>query len=256
MSANFFEAAVLSCISICLHVVNAKSRQISKEKDRYVKLLSTITSMNTIRDNTSSQELLDYVVDIVKSTLNCERASVYFCDAVNHVLFLVSKSPDNLKAGLTIAYGQGIAGKCAASCKVIRIDDVLADKDHLKAVDEITGFMTKSVLCVPIFDGDEGQPLAVIQAVNKNDLNVFNNDDEFYLSYIAKQLYLSLKTHARDYFELSHFGKRLEFDENLERSLLMQYGIDQDIQGAKYRVENGSFKAISSAAIFIIKLNY
>ena len=197
MSGNFFEGAVLSCISICLHIVHAKNKQISKEKDRYVKLLSTVSSLSTIRDNNSSQELLDFVVDIVKSTLDCERASIYFCDAVNHDLFIVSKSIDTLKTGLTIAYGQGIAGKFAASSKVIRIDDVLADKDHLKTVDEITGFMTKSVLCVPVLDENGGKPLAVIQAVNKNDLSAFNNDDEFYLSYIAKQCYLSLKAHAR-----------------------------------------------------------
>jgi len=59
---------------------------------------------------------------------------------------------------------------------VLRVDDAYADPRFNRAVDDETGFRTRSVLCLPLHDR-EGKVFAVTQLLNRRDGRPFDDDD-------------------------------------------------------------------------------
>lgn len=73
--------------------------------------------------------------------------------------------------------GKGIAGYVASTGQAMNIPDAYKDPRFNSTVDSITGYKTKSILCLPILD-ENGQCIAVAEAINKsNDLYEEDNVD-------------------------------------------------------------------------------
>ncbi len=73
----------------------------------------------------------------------------------------------------------GLAGYCFHTGETIRLEDAYADKRFNKEVDSHTGYRTRSVLCMPIYNR-AGSRLGVIQLLNRKG-GVFTNEDEAFL---------------------------------------------------------------------------
>ncbi|PVD37899.1 hypothetical protein C0Q70_00501 [Pomacea canaliculata] len=71
----------------------------------------------------------------------------------------------------------GITGHVARTGETLNIPDVYADDRFDPTVDTETGFVTKSILCMPI-KNVAGKVIGVIQLVNKLDNTNFNKNDE------------------------------------------------------------------------------
>ena len=94
--------------------------------------------------------------------LSCERVTLFLADADAKELH-VGVSED--LAQRIVPYGVGLAGHCAASLEVTRVDDAYADARFDKAIDHETGYRTRAVLCCPMVDG-RGRLVAVCEALN------------------------------------------------------------------------------------------
>ena len=94
--------------------------------------------------------------------------------------------------GLSIPSSQGIVGEVFTDHHSKLIEDVKKDASHLSKVDEKTGFVTKSLMTVPVeFDGNV---YGCLQALNKNtDTGFFNTDDLEYFELLALNLGIILK---------------------------------------------------------------
>jgi HD-GYP domain-containing protein (c-di-GMP phosphodiesterase class II) len=79
----------------------------------------------------------------------------------------------------------GIAWWVAQHGEVARVDDVTKDERFTGTVDRITGYKTKSVLCVPMTL--ENETIGVIEVLNKTDGTSFTTEDERVLSVLAGQ---------------------------------------------------------------------
>lgn len=78
---------------------------------------------------------------------------------------------------LRIPVGFGLAGRCASIQEMVNVADAYEDKSFNRAFDLLSGFRTKSVLCVPIFvPGEPTKLAAVLQCMNR--LEDRNSDDE------------------------------------------------------------------------------
>ena len=73
------------------------------------------------------------------------------------------------------ALGTGIAGQVASTGKPLRVPDAYDDPRFNSSVDKLTGYRTKSILCMPIFI--RSTVIGVVQMVNKK-TGDFNRDDE------------------------------------------------------------------------------
>jgi signal transduction histidine kinase len=91
----------------------------------------------------------------------------------------------------------GLAGVCFQSGETINLQDAYADPRFTKTVDEQTGYRTRSLLCVPIYNR-EGLRSGVIQLLTKKD-GVFLEEDETFLKTFAN--------HASVFIEIAQLQK-------------------------------------------------
>lgn len=73
------------------------------------------------------------------------------------------ESPQDVQ-GIRIPVGQGIAGTVALSGDIINIPDAYNDPRFNPDIDTLTGFKTKSILCLPL-RLSSGQVIAVLQVI-------------------------------------------------------------------------------------------
>jgi len=102
-------------------------------------------------------------------------------------------------AGLRIGKGEGIAGYVAESGESLFIEDVRRDPRFCPKVDEMTGFTTRSIVCVPL--RSHGRIQGVIEVVNVKDLPLFRSQ---YLSVL-----MILADYAAIAIENSRFVARI-----------------------------------------------
>jgi GAF domain-containing protein len=86
--------------------------------------------------------------------------------------------------GYRIPRSQGIAGWVAENRKPVMVRDVRADPRFSPAVDEDFQFHTRSMVCVPLIEGDH--VLGVIEALNKSSNREFTETDRDLLTVTAQ----------------------------------------------------------------------
>jgi len=83
-----------------------------------------------------------------------------------------------------------VAGYSIKHRKSMRINDVDVDPRHNKDVDKAVDFRTRSLLAVPVLW--QGEPLGVLEAVNKLENRRFSETDQRYLELLASQAAVAL----------------------------------------------------------------
>ncbi|MDP2167999.1 MAG: HD domain-containing phosphohydrolase, partial [Thermodesulfovibrionales bacterium] len=92
--------------------------------------------------------------------------------------------------GFSMPKSKGIAGWVVDNAAAVRVNDARDDKRFYPHIDKLTGYETKSVLCVPLIMGS-----AVIGALElvSGRGNAFSGEDEEIISYFAGQAAISIE---------------------------------------------------------------
>jgi ABC-type lipoprotein export system ATPase subunit/putative methionine-R-sulfoxide reductase with GAF domain len=77
--------------------------------------------------------------------------------------------------GMSLAEGEGIAGQVVQSGKTTVVKDCQKDERWAGRFDEATGFVTKSMVCVPLINKYE--TIGCIQIINKKDGSLYDDAD-------------------------------------------------------------------------------
>ena len=77
--------------------------------------------------------------------------------------------------GMSLAEGEGIAGQVVQSGKTTVVKDCQKDERWAGRFDEATGFVTKSMVCVPLINKYE--TIGYIQIINKKDGSLYDDAD-------------------------------------------------------------------------------
>lgn len=116
------------------------------------------------------------IISAAYSIMKCERVTLFNIESVQvmesqkiseeqkEIVCIVSK--DSNFVGTRIAWGSGIVGHVAMTRNPLNIHNAYEDSRFFKKADKSTGFVTKSILTVPVCDS-HGTGVAIIQAVNK-----------------------------------------------------------------------------------------
>jgi cAMP and cAMP-inhibited cGMP 3',5'-cyclic phosphodiesterase 10 len=72
--------------------------------------------------------------------------------------------------------GSGIAGWVAETGETLNVNDAYDDPRFNRAIDEQTGYVTKTILCMPI--NIRGQVIGIVQMVNKASGQFTKEDEE------------------------------------------------------------------------------
>lgn len=142
-------------------------------------------------------KVLRYTMDMIRTLMNVEAGSLALVKGTE-LEFAVSFEIDlqNLKK-FRLALGQGISGAVATRGEPILENNAPASSHFNPELDEITGFKTRSVLCVPMIS--QGKVIGVIEVMNKRDGD-FTGDDMDILQSIATSVSIAMEN-ARLYKE-------------------------------------------------------
>ncbi len=145
---------------------------------------------NAITQTLDIGELINTIVEKVEEILRCDRASFFVYDESSNELWSMVARGTKL-AEIRFPADTGLAGHCATNMEVVNIRDAYEDERFNQAFDKKTGYRTRSVLCVPVWDRD-GSLAGVVQAINKA-TGFFDEEDEDLLGAIGSQIGLSLQ---------------------------------------------------------------
>ncbi|HYC38799.1 MAG TPA: GAF domain-containing protein [Usitatibacter sp.] len=113
----------------------------------------------------SLDEVLTALVEMTTAEVSAERGTLFLNDpATNELYSRVAQG--NIKREIRMLNNAGIAGSVFTSGEAVIVHDPYSDPRFNRAIDEQTGFVTRSILCVPI-KTVKGEVIGVAQALNK-----------------------------------------------------------------------------------------
>ena len=120
----------------------------------------------------------------VTAHLHAEAMSVFVLDRATEELVLrYACGPAGKQVvGLRIPVGQGVVGWVVQYNEDLIVPETVQDPRFYGGVDQETGFVTRSILCVPMLQA--GQVIGAVEAMNKR-TGHFNDEDVLFLQEIA-----------------------------------------------------------------------
>ncbi|CAO1370759.1 unnamed protein product [Diamesa tonsa] len=195
----------------------------NKQKKLNDFLLAVVKSI--FQDMVSMDMLVIKIMNYAQRLVNADRASLFLIDSKTNELYATifdvgfdddvqtkmnsprgAKETNEKMKGEEIRFplGTGIAGQCALSGEVFNIVDAYSDERFNRKVDQITGYKTDTILCMPIFI--RGSVIGVVEMVNKR-AGYFTKEDQEAFETFAIYCGLALH-HAKLYDKIRRSEKK------------------------------------------------
>jgi signal transduction histidine kinase len=138
--------------------------------------------------------------------LRIAEKAIEVMEADRFTIFLHDPVTDELWSKVALGMGNreirfpassGIAGHCFKTGETVNLTDAHNDPRFFRAIDDKTGYHTKTLLSMPFF-GRSGRPIGVIQLLNKKE-GPFNDEDETFLG--------TFNNHAAVFVEMAQLQK-------------------------------------------------
>jgi HD-GYP domain-containing protein (c-di-GMP phosphodiesterase class II) len=131
-------------------------------------------------------------------------------------LWIIDHEADELKTvvaqgigEIRMPLGEGFVGWCISNQKLVHVVDAYDDARFNREIDQRTGYRTRSVLVIPIYD-NAGEIMGAYQAINKLNGKEFTVEDSNRLSLTAVYSAKALET-ARLFAEIEDSQKEIIF---------------------------------------------
>lgn len=135
--------------------------------------------------------LLQKIISTISTMLDCERATLFINDDKTNELYTEVGEGLDEKSVIRFPNHLGIAGTVFTSAKSVNIPHAYADLRFNPSFDKQTGFFTRSILCMPVFN-KEGKTIGVSQVLNKRG-GSFNEEDEKRLAAFTSQISMGIE---------------------------------------------------------------
>ncbi len=181
-------------------IQNAQLYEQQRQNNERQHLLEQIS--RHLQQTLDSEVLIPLILEEVNKAIEAEAQSLWMLNAETGLIvchYATGPGGEAIKK-VTVPLGRGIVGTSVESQTAIMIEDAQHDERVFKAADQQTGFVTRSLLCVPLVR--QGKSIGAIEAVNKRGGGLFGQADLELLRNIADSAALSIEN-ARLYAELS-----------------------------------------------------
>lgn len=186
--------------------LSERARDASREEAQLMEVTRAISSELDI-DN-----LLRKIMGIATELLDAERSTLFVHDPERDELW--SRVAEGLSAReIRIPANTGIAGEVFQNRRAVNIPEAYDDPRFNPDIDRRTGFRTRSILCVPVFN-KQGVAIGVVQVLNRQG-GAFSNRDQRRLEMLAAQSAIALEN-ARLFRDVVH---ERNYTENVLRRL-------------------------------------
>lgn len=167
-------------------------RDLSEYIDKLTAVLEVTKAYRTI---IHLDVLLRTIVETAAETIGAEAGSILLYDEEGRLRFhTASGQAASAVKPMYIEPGQGIAGWTGETGKPAIVNDVTSDPRFERRFDRETGFVTRSVVCVPLTF--EGKVIGVLELLNKKVGDGFDDEDLSLLFSLADQAAISIE-HVR-----------------------------------------------------------
>lgn len=153
-----------------------------------------------INSSLEIEEIRKRAIESSVKLLGCEAGSLLLYDENTQELYFdiaIGEKADKIKT-IRLKLGEGIAGWVAQNKEALIINDVQKDPRFFKGADEKSGFVTKTMVCVPITIKEK--LIGVLQAINKKN-KLFDDYDVHLLKALGNQVAVAIEN-AKLYSEL------------------------------------------------------
>lgn len=130
-----------------------------------------LAEVSALRDY---DEIISVLADMGRALTNADRCSIWIIsDDKRKIWTKVAQGMDSIE----LPINSGIVGDCIVNGRKIIIDDAYKDKRFNFDIDKITGYITESMMVIPMFDTD-GVVFGAFQVMNHKGMKgVFDNSD-------------------------------------------------------------------------------
>ncbi len=205
--------------------LKAQNRRLEKALgDRERELYSIQRIGKALSSTLHLDELLNLIMQEITTLMDADRSSLFLVDHERKQIWSKIALKAEVKE-IRLPLGKGISGHVAAAGETINIPDAYKDSRFDPATDKRTGYRTRSILCIPVWNpaapGDLQKIIGVIQVLNKKQ-GVFTTEDETLLEALAGQVAISI-SHAWLYDRLAKKFRETDLLYEVEQLLSSEY---------------------------------
>jgi Nif-specific regulatory protein len=204
---------------------------------------------NAFAQRTEIDELIPFVVERLRDTLQASGVSLLLLDEARNELEFAYNSQGNAEesrrlAGLRMPADIGVAGAVLRERAPELIVDAQSDQRHYSEVDRKTGMSTGSLLAVPLVAGE--RRLGVIEAVRRSGESSFTAADIAMLEELGRAIAIALENAGR-FGEMKASAERLRVEVGaLRRELARNDHFSEIVANSPAMLE--MFKLMEAAA--------
>lgn len=208
-----------------LRELKAQNRRLEKALHNRERELYSIQRIGKALSSTLHlNELLNLIMQEITTLMDADRSSLFLVDHERKQIWSKIALKAEVKE-IRLPLGKGISGHVAATGETINIPDAYKDSRFDPATDKRTGYRTRSILCLPVWNpaapGDLQKIIGVIQVLNKKQ-GVFTREDETLLEALAGQVAISI-SHAWLYDRLARKFRETDLLYEVEQLLSSEY---------------------------------
>ncbi|MEP0957568.1 GAF domain-containing protein [Leptolyngbya sp. FACHB-1515] len=148
--------------------------QITKEFEYFLRAIELI---NNDALETMLEQILEAFTLKIGEILEADRTTIFLVDEEKQQLWSkIAQSQGNMRE-IRLPMNMGIAGRVAATGTPLNIPDAYSSPLFNPDIDRETGYVTRNILCMPIFSS-KNRVVAVVQLLNKAGDRLFDSYDE------------------------------------------------------------------------------
>jgi hypothetical protein len=139
------------------------------------------------------EDVLNYAMKWAEEFMDAEASTVYELDEEKSELFIRIARGEKKASVETIKFelGQGISGHVVQTGQPMVVQDVRKEKRFSPKFDRITGFRTRSMICVPLIL--RGKTIGALQVLNKKSGDLFTQIDVELLTSMSQQIAVAME---------------------------------------------------------------
>lgn len=171
-------------------------------------------------------DLLLLIIQEITQLMDADRGTLYLVDHAKKEIWSKIALKAEVKE-IRQKFGVGISGYVAATGETLNIPEAYQDIRFDPTTDSRTGYITRSILCMPVWEPkvveSKRQIVGVIQVLNKKS-GPFTKEDEGILAAIGSQVAISL-ANARLYQQLEKKYREIDLLHQFEQMLSAEFDV-------------------------------
>ncbi len=174
----------------------AMASDLNQLQGKVDRLSSLIDVGAIISSSLDVEEVIRLVMQKAQTVMEAETCSILLLnEEMNTLEFELALDSDGeteqtLKEKVRLQMGQGVAGWCAQERRSVLVADVRQDERFFIGADEATGFVTRSLMAVPLINKD--QLIGVAEVINPTNKETFDESDLELFETFCRQVAIAL----------------------------------------------------------------